>query len=462
MVFSVEQPRPHIAILPSAGMGHLTPSCRVATTLAAQGCHVSLIVFHPMVSNAESNSMATFFSTFPSIHPIHLNIVPLPGPGDPFFLQFEAIRQSPHLLLPFLTSSSPPITSIIVDISLASTFLPAISPTGISAFVFFTASASMLALGAYFPTHIDIDQSQRSKDHVEVPGVGFIPMASIPPQLHNPSDLFTTQVVTNGRALMQANGVLINTFEALEPETLTALNNGVVLPGLPPVMAVGPLKQLPLMEASSSLPWLDAQMEGSVVYVSFGSRTGMSVEQIRELGVGLERSGAKFLWVIKTKMVDKEEAQVELEELLGEELVKRIKERGSMVVHGWVEQEEILKHGAVGGFVSHCGWNSVMEAALHGVPMLAWPQHGDQRLNAEVVRRSGLGIWVEEWSWGGEGKVVKGEEIEERVKELMESPAVRSSVARVAAEAVKAVGDGGSSEKSLAEFIAKLEGVKWD
>ncbi|KAH7674340.1 UDP-glucuronosyl/UDP-glucosyltransferase protein [Dioscorea alata] len=455
MVFSVEQPRPHIAILPSAGMGHLTPSCRLATTLATQGCHVSLIVFHPMVSNAESNSMTTFFSTFPSIHPIHLNIVPLPGPGDPFFLQFEAIRQSPHLLLPLLTSSSPPITSVIVDISLASTFLPAISPTGISTFVFFIASASMLSLCAYFPTHIDIDESQRSKDHVEVPGVGIIPMASIPPQLHNPSDLFTTQFVANGRALMQATGVLLNTFEALEPETLTALNNGVVLPGFPPVMAVGPLKQLPLLETSAAFPWLDEQAERSVVYVNFGSRTGMSVEQIREVGVGLERSGVKFLWVIKMKMVDKEEAQVELEELLGEELVKRIKETGSMVVHGWVEQEEILKHGAVGGFVSHCGWNSVTEAALHGVPVLAWPQRGDQKVNAEVVRRSGLGIWVEEWSWGGEGKVVKGEEIEERVKELMESPALRSSAARVAAEAVKAVGDGGSSEKSLAELIGK-------
>lgn len=319
----------------------------------------------------------------------------------------------------------------------------------------------MLALCAYFPTHIDIDQNKRSKDHVDVPGVGVIPMASIPPRLHNPSDLFTTQFVANGRALMQANGVLINTFEALEPETLTALNNGVVLPGFPPVMAVGPVKQLPLMETSAALPWLDAQMERSVVYVSFGSRTGMSMEQIRELGVGLERSGAKFLWVIKTKMVDKEEAQVELKELLGEELVERIKERGSMVVHGWVEQEEILKHGAVGGFVSHCGWNSVMEAALHGVPVLAWPQIGDQKVNAEVVRRSGLGIWVEEWSWGSEGKVVKGEEIEEKVKELMESPVVCSSAARVAAEAVKAVGDGGSSEKSLAEFIAKLEGVKY-
>ncbi|KAH7674341.1 UDP-glucuronosyl/UDP-glucosyltransferase protein [Dioscorea alata] len=275
--------------------------------------------------------------------------------------------------------------------------------------------------------------------------------------LHDPEELFTIQVLENARALVQANGVLINTFEALEPKALMALNDGVVVPGFPPVIAVGPLKQLPLKE-KIVLPWLDEQPERSVLYVSFGSRTAMSVEYMRELGVGLVKSGAKFLWVIKMKKVDKEEEQVDLEQVLGEEMVERIKERGSIVVHGWVDQEEILKHGAVGGFLSHCGWNSVMEAALHGVPVLAWPLHGDQRLNAEVVRRSGLGIWVEEWSWGDGGKVVKGEEIAERVKELMESPAVRSSAARVAAEAVKSVGDGGSSEKSLAEFIAKLKG----
>ncbi|KAM0943075.1 putative UDP-glucuronosyl/UDP-glucosyltransferase [Dioscorea sansibarensis] len=366
-----------------------------------------------MCNSAESNSM----TTFPSIQAIHFNVVPLAGPGDPFFLQFGAIRMSPHLLLPLLTSSSPPITCIIVDITLASTFLTVISPTGISALSFYSLPR-----------------------HVEVPGVGVIPKASLPLPLHNLSGLFTTQFVANGRARVQAKGILINTFEALEPKTLIALNDGVVVHGLPPVIAVGPLNQLSLKETSAALPWVDAQPGRSVAYVSFGSRTGMSVEQIRELGVGLGRSGARFLWVIRMKKVDKEEAQVELEDLSGEQLAERIKEKESMVVHGWVEQEEILKHGAAGRFVSHSGWNSVTEAAMHGVI-------------AEVVRRSGLGVWVEEWSWEDEGKVVKGEEISERVKELMDSLAVPSPAARVTGEAVKAVGEGGSSEKSLAEFI---------
>ncbi|KAH7674342.1 UDP-glucuronosyl/UDP-glucosyltransferase protein [Dioscorea alata] len=456
MAFSGDQPPPHIALLPSSGMGHLTPFTRLAATLASHGCHVTILVIHPMVSSAESHHISDLLSTFSTIHSLHLTITPLDIPGDPFYLQCEAIRRSPHLIVPLLRTASPPLSGIVIDISLASAFLPATAGIALSNYIFFTSSATMLSLYSYFPIYITNKTTSTISD-VEVPGVRLVPKASVPMALHDPEELFTVQVLENARALVQANGVLVNTFEALEPKALMALNDGVVVPGFPPVIAVGPLKQV-LLKETLVFPWLDQQPERSVVYVSFGSRTAMSVEQIRELGIGLDLSGVKFLWVIKTKKVDKEEEQVELEEVLGKEMVERIKERGSMVVHGWVEQEEILKHGAVGGFVSHCGWNSVMEAAMHGVPVLAWPQHADQRVNAELVRRSGLGIWVEKWSWGGEEKVVKGEEVGERVKELMESSAVRSSAVKVAAEAVKAVGDGGSSEKNLTEFIAKLKG----
>ncbi|KAM1076175.1 hypothetical protein ACFX19_024137 [Malus domestica] len=116
----------------------------------------------------------------------------------------------------------------------------------------------------------------------------------------------------------------------------------------------------------------------------------MSNEQIKELSDGLERSGYRFLWVLKTSKVDKDDKE-DLKDLLGEPFLDRTKGRG-VVVKGWVNQQDILEHVAVGGFVNHCGWNSVMETARKGVPVLAWPQHGDQSVNAEVVEKAGLGI----------------------------------------------------------------------
>lgn len=176
----------------------------------------------------------------------------------------------------------------------------------------------------------------------------------------------------------------------------------------------------------------------------------MSMEQIRELGAGLEMSGCRFLWVMKSKMVDREEIG-EIEKLVGEGYVKRVEGRG-LVVMEWVEQEVILSHRAVIGFLSHCGWNSMMEAAAAGVRVLAWPRGGDQRVNAAVVAESGLGVWPKDWGWEGEDGLVVAEEIAKKVTELVMDNKVAEKVKKVSAEAAAAVTEGGSLENGLAVF----------
>lgn len=200
-------------------------------------------------------------------------------------------------------------------------------------------------------------------------------------------------------------------------------------------------------------PWLDGQPNESVVYVSFGSRTALSKEQITELGNGLERSGCRFLWALKTTKVDKDD-KVELQELLGDSFLERTKDKG-VVYAGWVNQEQILAHPAIGGYVCHCGWNSVTEAARFGVPILAWPQHGDQKLNAQVAEEAGLGVWMRHWGWF-EQKLVTGEEIREKIIELMQNKTLRASARRVKDEATKACEIGGSSQKVLHGIMEML------
>ncbi|GAV76328.1 UDPGT domain-containing protein [Cephalotus follicularis] len=449
-------------------MGHLTPFLRLAASLVHQKCRVTVLTIHPSVSHAESQLISRFFSAFPQVTQKHFPLLPVdPSTAksdDPFWLQREAIRRSAYLLSPLLSSFSPPLSALIYDKFLVSPLIPISTSLSLPGYIFFTSSARMCSLFASLSTTVADKISSGSyhlSDHLEIPVIPPIPVSSIPPLFLNPNSIFATIFKEDSREVLKSNGILINTFEMLEQDSLDALNDGRVRKGLPPVYAIGPLEPCEFEngERGSPLKWLNDQPAGSVVYVSFGSRTARSMEQIREIGHGLVRSGCRFLWVVKTKEVDRDEEE-DLHEVLGHELMQKIQGKGLVVKH-WVDQSEILGHKAVGGFLSHSGWNSSMEAAYHGVRMLAWPQHGDQKINAEVVEMSGLGLWVRSWGWGQE-VVVKGEEIGEKIKEMMESESsslLRVQAARVGEEARKAVGVCGNSETTLKELIQEWNDI---
>ncbi|RZR83108.1 hypothetical protein BHM03_00009683 [Ensete ventricosum] len=168
--------------------------------------------------------------------------------------------------------------------------------------------------------------------------------------------------------------------------------------------------------------WLDKQAPESVVYVSFGTTTSMSDEQVKELANGLLRSGQRFVWVLR----DADRADIFTEEDNGNpqrmklppELEQKAEGTG-MVVRGWAPQLEILAHPSMGAFVSHCGWNSCMESLCMGVPMIAWPMHSDQPTNAALVTEHlKVGVTVREWTPHGD-EVVGRADIEEAIKRVM-------------------------------------------
>ncbi|CAL5047366.1 unnamed protein product [Urochloa decumbens] len=467
---------PHIVLFPSAGMGHLVPFTRLAVALSAgHACDVSLVTALPTVSSAESRHVAALHAAYPAVRRLNLRLAAFDSeasaefPGaDPFYARYESLRRAAPLLLgPLLAGTGEPAAALVADIALASVSIPVAKELDIPCHVFFTASATMLSFKAYFPTYLDAHGGATAIGDVDVPGACRVPRSSVPQALHNPDDIFTRQFVANGRALAAADGILVNAFDAMEPEAVAAMRSGAVVAGLPSVFAVGPLMPVKLRQTGDEVAeeqgncndyraWLDAQPARSVVYVSFGSRKALAREQIRELAAGLEACGHRFLWVVKGAVVDRDDAG-ELGDLLGEGFLRRVEERG-LVTKSWVEQDEVLEHPAVALFVSHCGWNSVTEAAARGVPVLAWPRFADQRVNARVVARAGLGVWTERWSWEGEDAVVRAEEIAERVAAAMGDDAVAEKAAGVRDAAARAVADGGTSHQSLAEFVRRCRG----
>ncbi|KAF2283612.1 hypothetical protein GH714_012206 [Hevea brasiliensis] len=437
-------------------MGHLTPFFRLAALLAGNNIKVTFITPSPTVSLAESQTLFRFFASFPEINQKQFHLLPLDkhpsNSEDPFYYHMERICQSSHLLSSLLSSLSPPLSALITDMSLAS---PAISITqalNLPNYVFFTSSAKMSTLFMSFHALID-SEATTDLDEIEaikIPGLEAIPRSWIPPPLlQNTNNLLKTYFLENGKKMAESSGILVNTFESIEHEPLRKLNEGKVIEGLPPVIAIGPLAPCEF-EKIQPLPWLDEQPAGSVVYVSFGSRTAMSREQLKELGEGLAISGHRFLWMVKDKKVDREDEE-DLGQVIGSGLMEKLKEKG-LVVKYWLNQEAILSHPAVGGFLSHCGWNSITEAIWNGVRILAWPQHGDQKINADIAEKIGLGTWEKSWGWGEE-TAVNGTDIAEKIKEMMGNELLRHQAMHIREEARTAVEIGGSSRMGPMELI---------
>ncbi|ONI21747.1 hypothetical protein PRUPE_2G085800 [Prunus persica] len=163
------------------------------------------------------------------------------------------------------------------------------------------------------------------------------------------------------------------------------------------IVPVGPLVQEPMDlkvdEETWIMKWLNKRERASVVYVCFGSEYFLTKEEIEEIAHGLELSKVSFIWVIR---FPNEEKGRRVEEVLPEGFLERVGEKG-IIVEGWAK---ILKHSSVGGFVSHCGWSSVLESVKFGVPIIAMPMHLDQPINSRLVEEEGVGVEVKRTTEG--------------------------------------------------------------
>ncbi|XP_075104186.1 zeatin O-glucosyltransferase-like [Nicotiana tabacum] len=228
--------------------------------------------------------------------------------------------------------------------------------------------------------------------------------------------------------------------------------------------AIGPLNPVEISKKKAGLDkkddlfsWLDKQDLNSVIYVSFGSTTTLSNEQIKELALGLEQSGQKFIWVLREadkKGGDNVKKGSNFELPKGYE--ERIKGKGYIEKY-WAPQLEILAHPSIGGFMSHCGWNSCIESISMGVPIAAWPIHSDQPRNTVLITKVlKIGIVVRDWE--NRHELVSAEKIENAVRDLMgsaEGEELRRRVKELSGAVKKSVING-ASRKEMDSFVAHI------
>ncbi|KAF9587886.1 hypothetical protein IFM89_006140 [Coptis chinensis] len=436
MMSSLAATKPHAVCIPIPFQGHIIAMLKFAKLLHCKGFHITFV-------NTEYN---------------HQRILKSRGPdslkGLPDF-QFETIPDglavsdinvsqdilalcvstTKNFLGPFLnliaklnkaSADSPPVTCIISDIFMSFP-LEAAKVHGIPSVLLCPVSACVLMIYLHCQ-HLaekglvpvkdksDLTDGYLNKPIDSIPGVRDIRLKDIPSffwdddqALHN---YFDEQV----QSASKASAIIFNTFDALENSVLEAMRCL-----LPPIYTMGPLplllEQLPqntqLRSVGSNLwkenedciPWLNTQELNSVVYVNFGSTTVMTSQQLNEFAWGLANSKHPFLWVIRPDLVIGEAA------ILPPQFTEETAERG--LISGWCPQEQVLMHSSIGGFLTHSGWNSTMDAICGSVPILSWPFFGDQQTNSRnACVNFGIGMEID--------YNVKRDDVEGLVRELME------------------------------------------
>ncbi|KAK3126731.1 hypothetical protein QOZ80_7AG0561500 [Eleusine coracana subsp. coracana] len=452
--------RRRVLFFPLPFQGHINPMFQLAGLLHARGFAVTFFHTH-------------FNAPDPSRHPDY-DFVPVPGfdnASDEGNSSSDTVQVTLEKILAMNRSCEAPFRECLAALLLRSreeedvaclvgdahllTLMDAARGLGVPTLVLRTGSAACFRLFMAFPMLCDKGYQPPQESQLEEL------VTELPP--YRVRDLISTSAAGHGiirevisrimTAAESSSGLIINTFDALEADELASLRRDLPVP----VFAVGPLHKLCPAASSSSLlqqdrgclAWLDAQPPASVLYVSFGSLASVSASDLVETAWGIAGSVRPFLWVLRPGLVNDASYSQQLPD--GFEAATR----GRGVVVSWAPQEDVLAHPSVGVFWTHCGWNSTMEAACAGVPMLCRPCFGDQMGNARYVEHV--------WRIGVElnGELERGK-VQTAIETLMGGDELRQRAKERRSRAAECVTETGSPSANVDKLVKHIMSLRRD
>ncbi|XP_020677380.1 scopoletin glucosyltransferase-like [Dendrobium catenatum] len=457
----------HMLFFPFMSQGHMLPMVDMAKIFAARGARITLLT-------TPINATIIRPNIDDSVH-LHIIAFPVAEFGLPDGCENESLIHSEDQHIKFLKAMSSlcdPFDSVLRDLSpdcvITDVFFPwtyhvAIA-RGICRLAFHGYSNFAVCARSAFKRRNLLTDNVESFVLPDLPH--RIEMLKTQVPNHNNLPITRNEIIMKtireGKEVESKNyGTLMNSFYELESEYADryckmkgrAWNVGPVYLCNKEVIN----KSTRGGEYSSSvdecLKWLEKRSVGSVVYICFGSGGFLSVEQLREIALGLEASMHSFVWVVRDKGND----------WIPEGYEERIKDVG-MVIKGWAPQLLILNHDAVGGFVTHCGWNSTLEGISAGLSMVTWPLYADQFYNEKfLVDILKVGIMVGSKVYTSNAKmrpIVEAAAVTEAVRMLMgdgiEAEERRSRAKELGKMAKRAMDKGGSSYEEIGNLMHEL------
>ncbi|XP_027062284.1 anthocyanidin 3-O-glucosyltransferase 2-like [Coffea eugenioides] len=466
--------KPELVFIPSAGMGHLASTVELAKLLIDHNEHLSitvLIMKFPFETKVISNTDSQAEASDSRIRFVELKKDESASQtASPSLFLYQFIEDHKNrvrdVLAEISSSASFDLAGIVIDMFCTS-MIDVANEFGVPSYVFYTSGAAMLGLVFHLQSlrddfKEDVTDFENSKVELAVPTyINLVPVKVLPSGLFDKEggNMFLNQA----KRYRETKGIIVNTFLELESHAIQALSNDKTIP---PVYAVGPVLNLKgsngqNQETEIIMKWLDLQPDCSVVFLCFGSEGCFDGDQVKEIAHALERSGYPFLWSLRRPPPKgKFESPGEYEnpeEVLPDGFLQRTAEVG--IVIGWAPQAAVLSHPAVGGFVSHCGWNSTLESVWYGVPMATWPLHAEQQVNAfQMLKDLGMAVEIKmdfkKKFLEPSTEIVAADVIEKAIKHLMDPEnEIRKKVKEMKERSRLTLNEGGASSASLGSFL---------
>lgn len=460
-------------------MGHLTQALELAKLMLARNDQLSitaLIMELPIDPDGTAKIQSLIAAT--NVEGLHFHHLSTPEHTSDWNITHRGLfvlklleYQKPRVRE--IASKTQKLSGFFIDL-VTTTMIDVADELGVPTYLFCTSGAAFLGLMLHFQTledeqNQDITELVKKESHLTLPSfVKPVPVSALP-TVATKKEYWSNVFLKCTRDYRRAKGIMVNTFTELESTAISSfsLDSYYGKSRLPPIYPVGPILNRSQIQNQSSedysalMKWLDCQPENSVVFLCFGSLGSFHLDQVQEIAYGIERSGHRFLWVLRQPPAEKGGFPREYENLelvLPEGFLDRTASIGKVV--GWVPQLAVLSHSAVGGFVSHCGWNSTLESIFCGVPIATLPIQAEQHLNAfQLVKELGIAVDIGlDYNKERENQaLVRAEQVEKGIREIMDGEnEVRMRIKEFTEKSRVAAEEGGSSYLALENIIQDI------
>ncbi|XVF81613.1 hypothetical protein PTKIN_Ptkin15bG0169200 [Pterospermum kingtungense] len=396
-----------LVFIPTPAIGHIVSHVEFAKRLLDQDDRFSVTVL--VIIPVYAPYLKTYTESLAASDARLLRFVYLPQiqftPASPELLDILCYIESHKLLvkqfiIDHVLVGSKSFAGLVVD-TFTTPMIDVINELGLPSYLFNTSAAATLAAMLHLLSRHDHvgPEFQVSDTELVIPGyVKPVPVTVLENSLLLDKNEMYIYFLNLVRRFKETKAIITNSFVELESYAVKSL---LEIETSTPFYMVGPLLDLHGLGSTSLcdeaqrdeiMKWLDEQPPSTVVFLCFGSLVPMDEAQVMEIAKGLEQCGHRFLLSVR---IHKPNSCTNLEEILPQGFLERTRGRG--LVCCWAPQVVVLAHKAIGGFVSHCGWNSILESLWYGVPILTWPMYAEQQMNAfQMVKDLGLAM---EYAW---------------------------------------------------------------